>query len=195
MPSDPDTIARLAYLLLLLAGVGGYFFFGGGQRFGKTVRDFGIWILIFAMVIIAYGFRDVLTRELFPNRAFEVSDEAIEIRRGRDGHFHARLEIENVPVSFIVDTGATQIVLSIEDARRIGIDPDRLSFTGRASTANGMVRIAPVRLETVRFGPFEERDVEASVNGGQLHTSLLGMSYLRHFARIEISGDVMRLVR
>lgn len=195
MPSDPDTIARLAYLLLLLAGVGGYFFFGGGQRFGKTVRDFGIWILIFAMVIVAYGFRDVLTRELFPNRAFEVSDEAIEIRRARDGHFHARLAIEDVPVSFIVDTGATQIVLSIEDARRIGIDPERLSFTGRASTANGTVRIAPVRLETVRFGPFEERDVAASVNGGQLHTSLLGMSYLRHFARIEISGDVMRLVR
>jgi aspartyl protease family protein len=195
MPSDPDTIARLAYLIVLLAGVGGFFLLGGGRRLGKSVRDFGIWVLIFAMVVIAYGFRDVLTGELFPGQAIRVSDEAVELRRRGDGHFHARLEIEGTPVSFIVDTGASQIVLSLEDARRVGIDPDRLSFTGRASTANGTVRIAPVRLDTVRFGPFVERDVEASVNGGQLQSSLLGMSYLRHFARIEISGDTMRLVR
>lgn len=195
MPNDPDSFARLIYLVVLLAGVGGFFLFGGGQRLGKTVRDLGIWVLIFAMVIIAYGFRDVLTGELFPNRAIQTSDEAIEIRRSRDGHFHARLELEGTPVSFIVDTGASQIVLSLDDAERIGIDPDRLSFTGRASTANGTVRIAPIYLDSVRFGPFEERNVQASVNEGELHTSLLGMSYLEHFARIEISGDVMRLVR
>jgi aspartyl protease family protein len=195
MPGESDAIARLIYLVVLLAAVGGFFLLGGRQRLSKSVRDFGIWVLIFAMVIIAYGFRDVLTGELFPNRAVRLSDEAIELRRGIDGHFHARLTIDGVPVSFIVDTGASQMVLSLEDARRVGIDPERLSFTGRASTANGTVRIAPVRLASVQLGPFEERDVEASVNGGQLHSSLLGMSYLQHFARIEISGDVMRLVR
>lgn len=195
MPGDPDSLARLAYLVILLAGVGGYFFFGGGQRLSRKLRDFGIWVLIFAMVIIAYGFRDVLTGELLPGRAITVSDEEIEIRRGNDGHFHARMELDGVPVTLIVDTGASLIVLTREDAERIGIDPDGLSFTARASTANGMVPIAPVRLGRVTFGPFEERNVEAAVNGGQLHASLLGMSYLRHFARIEISGDVMRLVR
>ncbi|MEM8570827.1 MAG: TIGR02281 family clan AA aspartic protease [Pseudomonadota bacterium] len=195
MLSDPDSIARLAYLLLLLAAVGGFFFFGGGQKLSKSVRDFGIWVLIFAMVIIAFGFRDVLTGELFPHQTAQVSGDAVELRRSFDGHFHARLEIDDVPVSFIVDTGASEIVLSLQDARRVGIDPDRLSFSGRASTANGTVRIAPIRLDSVQLGPFEERNVSASVNGGQLHSSLLGMSYLERFAKIEISGDTMRLVR
>jgi aspartyl protease family protein len=192
---DADSVARLAYLVLLLAGLLGFFAFGGRRRVGQSLRDLLIWGLIFAMVIIAYGFRDVLTGELLPGRAMRVTGEAIELRRGPDGHFHARLEIDRVPLVMIVDTGASQIVLSQEDAERAGIDVGRLAFTGRASTANGTVAIAPVRLDTVSLGPFTERDVAASVNGGQLHQSLLGMDYLRHFARIEIEGDVMRLVR
>ena len=84
-----------------------------------------IWALIFAMVVIAYGFRDVLRRELLPSAMVQVAPDAIELSRGRDGHFHAELEINGEPVRFMVDTGASDIVLSFRDAERVGLDPGR----------------------------------------------------------------------
>jgi aspartyl protease family protein len=144
------------------------------------------------MVMIAYGFRDPLELALFPARGVQVG-EAIELRRGADGHFHADLGINGRRVRFMVDTGASDIVLSRSDAAAVGIDVDSLDFGGRAQTANGMVATAPVRLGSVRFGDMLDTGVPAQVNGGELDTSLLGMAYLDRFARIAISGDRMRL--
>jgi aspartyl protease family protein len=195
MPRDPDTLMRTAYLLVLLVGVGGFFLWGRRGRLGRSLRDLLVWALIFAMAVIAYGFRDVLRRELMPAAMVEVAPDAIELRRARDGHFHAELELNGVPVRFMVDTGASAVVLSYRDAERVGLEPGRLDFTGRALTANGPVGTAAVRLGVVRFGPFTDTGVPASVSDGGLSTSLLGMSYLDRFAAIEISGDRMVLRR
>jgi aspartyl protease family protein len=192
--ADPDTVARFIYLGLLLLFIGGFFFWGRG-RLGKNLRDLAIWALIFAMVVIAYGFRDVLRDELLPAAMVQVDPETIELRRASDGHFHATLEVNNVPVRFIVDTGASGIVLSGRDAARVGLDPAALTYTGRAQTANGLVQIAPVRLGTVSLGAFTDTAVPAAVNSGAIDGSLLGMSYLDRFARIEIEGDTMTLRR
>ena len=62
MPRDPDTLMRMVYLLVLLVGVGGFFLWGRRGRLGRSLRDLAVWALIFAMVVIAYGFRDVLRR-------------------------------------------------------------------------------------------------------------------------------------
>ncbi|MEM6388759.1 MAG: TIGR02281 family clan AA aspartic protease, partial [Pseudomonadota bacterium] len=104
------------------------------------------------------------------------------------GHFHATLEINGVPVRMVVDTGASELVLTQEDARRVGLEPENLAFTGRAFTANGPVETAPVRLDTVVLGGLETRGVRAVVNGGEMFDSLLGMSYLSQFESIEIRG-------
>jgi aspartyl protease family protein len=190
-----DDWARLLYLGLLLLFLAGVMFGGGLRRFGQSLRQLAIWGLIFAMVVIAYGFRDVLRRELVPGAMVQVSDRVIEIGRGADGHFHAEMQVNGRPLRFIVDTGASDIVLSRQDAERVGIDPAGLTFGGQARTANGPVAIAPVRLGTVSFGDVTDTDVRASVTEGGLDGSLLGMSYLDRFARIEIEGDVMRLTR
>ena len=100
-----------------------------------------------------------------------------------------------MPVRFLVDTGASELVLSLADAARVGIDPASSAFVGRARTANGMVATAPVRLGRVEFGGFSDSGVPASVGGGELDVSLLGMSYLDRFASIEIEGDRMTLRR
>ena len=65
----------------------------------------------------------------------------------------------------------------------------------RATTANGEVSMAPVRLDKIAVGAFQDRNVRAVVNGGDLETSLLGMSYLNLFSSIEITQDRMTLTR
>ena len=98
-------------------------------------------------------------------------------------------------VDFIVDTGATDIVLTRSDAAKAGLDPENLHFLGRASTANGEVRTATVRLDSVSIGPHTDTNVPAVVNDGALWQSLLGMGYLQTWGSIEISGGEMRLSR
>lgn len=192
MSGDPDTIVRVIFLVCLLLFVAGGLFWGG-RNIGRRLRDLLIWGLIFALAIIVYGFRDVLRQELLPREMSVTEAGAIELRRASDGHFHAQADVNGVPVRFMVDTGASDIVLSRRDAERIGIDVEGLAFMGRALTANGVVQTATVRLDVVRLGPLTETGVRASVSSGGLGTSLLGMAGLDRFARVEIAGDTMRL--
>lgn len=195
LPGNPEDQARLFYLILLGLGVASFFLYGQRRRLGGMLRDVALWTMIFAMVVIAYGFRDTLRSQLFPASMVQISQDAIELRRGVGGHFQAQLEVNGKAVRFIVDTGATDIVLSRRDAEAVGIDVDALNFLGRARTANGTVATASVRLGVVRFGDLVDTDLPASVGGGALDVSLLGMRYLDRFARIEISGDRMVLTR
>ena len=166
---------------------------GSRRQLGATLQQLLAWVLIFAMAIIAYGFRDTLRGALFPASAVQVADGLIELRRGQDGHFHATLEVNGARVRFIVDTGASDIVLARRDAERAGIDVAGLAFSGRAMTANGSVATAQVRLDSVVLGDLAETNLPASVTAGALESSLLGMAYLDRFARIEIAGDRMLL--
>ena len=193
IPDDPDSAARLFYLTALIVAICAATFFSQRHRLGRSLRDLGIWVLIFAMLLIAYGFRDMLTGALLPSRGIEDADGGISLRRAEDGHFHAVVEVNGVGVRFLVDTGASEVVLSQSDARRVGFDPDALIYGGRAATANGVVATAPVRLKRIEFAGRVIEDLPASVNSGALSTSLLGMTFLDQFGRIEIAGDRMRL--
>jgi len=189
-----DDNAELLYLsilgLFLVLGLFSTF----RTRFVASMQQAAIWGLIFCGVIIVYSFRDVIERELYPGSAVLVNGDQIELSRARDGHFYAVLEINGNDVEFIVDTGASNVVLTREDAARVGFDPDGLSYLGRANTANGTVRTASVRLSTVSFGGTIVNDLRAAVNDGPMFSSLLGMSYLSRFTRIEIEGNRLRLV-
>ena len=86
-------------------------------------------------------------------------------------------------------------MLTPQDATRAGFDIDRLQFSGQARTANGIVATAPIRLDRVALGPFEERNVRAAVNGGNLDKSLLGMEFLNRFGRLEITRDQLIITK
>jgi aspartyl protease family protein len=109
------------------------------------------------------------------------------VEAGPQGHFVIEAEVNGEPVTFLVDTGASEIVLTTADARRLGFDPQRLEFSQRFRTANGEVRGAPVRLRELRVGQFSLYDLNASVNAAPLPVSLLGMSFLErlHGYRVE----------
>ena len=95
------------------------------------------------------------------------------------GHYVIEAVVNGAPVTFLVDTGASDIVLTMADAERLGLQPATLRFTQRFATANGEVRGAPVVLREIRVGQFSLFDVPASVNEAPLRVSLLGMSFLR----------------
>jgi aspartyl protease family protein len=187
--------ARLFYLTALLLLVLSAVFATYRNRMGVGLQHAAIWTLIFLGAVIAYGFRDTLEVQLFGSTAPQVVEQGVALRRGGDGHFHARAEVNGVAVEFLVDTGASSVVLSRRDAQRVGLDPERLVFSQPAQTANGLVYSAPVTLDVLRLGPFEDRNVPATVNGGDLDVSLMGMSYLRRFARVTVEGERMLLER
>jgi aspartyl protease family protein len=94
----------------------------------------------------------------------------------------------------MVDTGATNVVLSRRDAERLGIDPASLVYLGQAQTANGIVRTARVKLNDVQLGSWQDETLAAWVNDGEMDGSLLGMDYLGKF-HIELAADRLLLRR
>ncbi|WP_368184080.1 TIGR02281 family clan AA aspartic protease [Aestuariibius sp. HNIBRBA575] len=191
---DGDLIARLAYMVLLGTAVVGWFIAQNRTSLGKVAQQAIIWVLIFVGMIAGYGLWQDMRGDIL-GRQTVLDGNAIEVPRAIDGHFYLSLTLNAVPVNFVVDTGATDMVLSLPDATAIGISTRDLAFTGRASTANGIVKTAPVILDEVRLGPIVDRNVRAVVNQGELEGSLLGMGYLERFARIEIVGNKLVLTR
>ncbi len=172
----------------------------GRLRLGKAVRDIAIWACIALALLVGYSFRHELTAlglrvagEVAPARAIENEAGALTFRRGRDGHFQIEVDVEGVPIRFLVETGATDIVLAPRDAERLGFDLDALSFTQRYQTANGIGWGAPVTLRTLGVGATRFRNVRASVNGAAMDRSLLGMAVLDRFSSYEVRGDRLTL--
>lgn len=186
--------ARLTYLVLLGSVIAFTFFVQNRQSLGKLMQQALTWGLIFLGVIAAYGLWGDIRQSVRPVAQFDAAGQ-IELKRRNDGHFYVTLKLNGAPVLFVVDTGATDMVLSQPDAQRAGLDLTKLAFTGRANTANGLVRTAPVRLDVVTLGPYQEFGFRAVVNQGEMDGSLLGMTYLQRFSSIQINGNVMILIR
>ena len=190
-----EQTASLIYLMLLGSVIAGYFFLSHRQSLGQGLRQAGLWALIFIGVIAAYGLWSDIQGSVMPRQAVFAEDARVEVPRSPDGHYHMVLEVNGTPVRFVVDTGATDIVLSRADAARIGIDSEALAFVGAARTANGTVNTARVWLDEVRLGPIADTGVPAVVNGGEMSGSLLGMAYLDRFAEVRIGDGTLTLMR
>ena len=162
---------------------------------GNFLQQMAAWGFIFVGFIAAYGLWGDIRRTVLPAQATFTEQGDIVLTRASDQHFYATLDVNGSPVRFVIDTGATGIVLSKTDAARAGLDPTDLVFYQEAMTANGVVRTAPVRLGSLALGPVVDVNVPAFVNEGLMDNSLLGMSYLQRFDRIEIAGDELRLQR
>jgi aspartyl protease family protein len=188
-------IGHLAYLVLLLCVLVVGVFARRRAPLGQSIKTLAQWGLIFAVVAVGAGLWGDIRTTVMPQQSVFESSGVIEIPRARDGHYYAQLEINGAKVDFVVDTGASSIVLTQDDAKRVGIPMDRLTYYGEANTANGVVRTAPVTLPDVAFGPHEDRNVRALVNNGRMEKSLLGMSYLQRFSNIQITNNTLILQR
>lgn len=186
---------NLAYLVLLGAVLIFWFMVQNRQSLGKTLQQAIAWGLIFLGVIAVIGIWDDIRQTVSPAQRMVATDGRVEVPMARDGHYYLTLGINGKPVDFLVDTGASDMVLTRDDARRAGVPLDDLAYTGRAMTANGAVRTAPIRLDEVSLGPVSDRNVRAWVNEGAMEQSLLGMAYLRRWQHIEIRDGALVLTR
>lgn len=185
--------ARILYLSLLLGAIGIYYIAAHRDRMGQLLRHAVLWVMIFIGAIAAVGLWQDISPRL--SKAQIEGDGVITVNRDRSGHYSIVAEINGAPIEFLVDTGASNIVLSDEDAKRAGIDLEELVFSGRAQTANGMVRTAPVRLETVALSGITDTRLKAYVTDGDMGGSLLGMDYLQLFQSVEIKQGQLILTR
>lgn len=182
-------IMRLVAMLgwLFLAGGAGFAFIRAQP--GTALRNIAIWVAIGLVLVAGYSLKDDIGGALMPSAGTEGPGGEIVFRRANDGHFHVEAEVDGRPIRFLVDTGATDVVLSQDDARRIGFDPAQLDYTQSYSTANGTVFGAPIRIAEIATGDIRVHDVRASVNGGDMDGSLLGMSFLSKLSGFSFEGD------
>ena len=108
------------------------------------------------------------------------------------GHVALVALVNGAQVRFLVDTGASRVTLTAEDARAAGLGPGELVFNQRSQTANGLAREAPVTLREIRIDRFSIDNVSAAVNEN-LTVSLLGMSFLRRLKSFEMREGTLTI--
>jgi aspartyl protease family protein len=112
----------------------------------------------------------------------------VELRADASGQYHADVDIENSRIPMLVDTGATLVALTFEDAARLGLAPAPADYTVDVHTANGVAKAARVTLREVRLGTLRVAQVSALVMPrGIVGTSLLGMSFLRKLGGFQVA--------
>ena len=113
----------------------------------------------------------------------------VTVRGDARGHFNVEGSVDGRRLDFVVDTGATLVALRERDAGRLGIFPAPRDYTGRTSTANGVIKVAPVRLPSLEINGIRVYDVNAVVIPDEsLGVNLLGMSFLSRVRRFEMAN-------
>ena len=117
------------------------------------------------------------------------SGRSLMVDAGRDGHFAVQSQVNGRFVDFVVDTGASVVVLRETDAANAGKRPMPADYTATVSTANGKVKAAPVKLDRIEVGGITVYDVPAMVLPDDiLDKNLLGMAFLSRLKRYEVAG-------
>jgi aspartyl protease family protein len=201
---DNEDFARLVMLgvwgTVLATG-----FLHRGIRFQDTVRQAAVWLTLLMALVASYQYRfeiqniaSRVTAGIIPSRpqiAFGADGALrVTVNKSSSGHFGADGIVNGAGVLFLVDTGASSVVLTADDAKAAGIQPESLSFTYPVSTANGTAFAAKVTLDEVRIGGIARRNVSAMVaEQGKLRNSLLGMSFLSTLSAYTVQQDQLIL--
>jgi aspartyl protease family protein len=193
-----QAVVLIAILIFISAGV-----LGRQIGVGTIMRSMLGWAAAILIVAGLYASRDQLG--IFAGRLLgalapglpitghlsgEANPEAVSVFRAGDGHFAIRADVDGVPLTLLVDTGASFLTLTHKDARTVGFDPDRLDYSVPIRTANGSMTAAAILIGKITVGSIERRNVRALVAPPQsLEQSLLGMTFLNTLNGYAISGD------
>lgn len=178
---------------------------GTGLKFGDMIRQGLIWVVIMLGLVAGYQYRfdlqDMASRlsaGLVPASPFmlkgENGEDVVTITKSMGNHFRIRALVDGETVDFLVDTGATDTVLTYSDAESVGIDTDNLVFNRPVNTANGQTFSARARVGLLKIGVIELDNFSVSVSQpDDLNKSLLGMSALNRLSGFAVRGDQLQL--
>jgi aspartyl protease family protein len=192
-------LVSLAVKIILVVVIGSFALTLFRERFTTALQSALIWVVIALLLAIGYTYRfelqdvsDRVLAELVPGHA-ATRGRTVEIVRS-GGSFSIGAQVNGARVPMALDTGASSVVLTQEAAKAAGLPLEMLAYTVNVDTANGRARAAPVTLQSLAVGGIVERSVPALIaQPGQLHTSLLGMSFLNRLESWEVRGDQLLL--
>ncbi len=171
-----------------------------GTDFARYLRYAVFWAAIFVVLAGGYSYKAELNAfgqrimsNLLPGYGGGTGPDEVTYSRAEDGHFYIGAEAENTRIRFLVDTGATDVVLSPRDAQRIGFDLSKVRFDRTFQTANGTVRGARVLLRDLWIGDRRLQNLAVSINEAPMRESLLGMAFLDQLESFEVRGDHLHL--
>jgi aspartyl protease family protein len=169
---------------------------------GPKAKQLAFFLVAGTVLVVGYSYRDNMgvifgrmLGSIVPGHGTQIAPGMRRFQADDGGQFVIDATVNGTAVHFLVDTGASGIILSQRDAGRLGFEAKDLRYTSQFSTANGTTRGAPVTLDAIKIGPMQAYSVHAWVNEGDLDQSLLGMSYLSTLGRVEIKGDTLILER
>lgn len=166
-----------------------------------AARNIAVWIFVGLLLVASYGYRFDLhgmaarvVATLIPGEPVSAVGAhgglTVTVVKAANGHFEAKGTVNGAPVDFLVDTGATPVVLTASAAKRAGIDPSSLTYTVPVMTANGEARAATVVLDTVTIGKITRHNISAVIApDSKLPGSLLGMDFLNTLSGFSVGGD------
>ncbi|KQZ96531.1 aspartic protease [Mesorhizobium sp. Root157] len=199
-----DDFGQLVWLGVLGAVIGAGLL-RSGRRFGDLAGTLGVWVVIVLGLIAGYQYRYELqdfasrvTAGLIPGSPLALGVEdgraTVTLDKARNGHFETLMLINGKQIRAVVDTGATATVLTAEDARAAGFNPEALRYTVEVSTANGVANASAVRVDELAIGNIVRKDMPVLVAApGALQQSLLGMNFIGSLSGFEVRGDRMTL--
>lgn len=189
----------LAFRILLLVGILSSVM-ARGLPGGQTARYGLAWLAIMVVLFVGYSFREDaafvigrVTSEIAPGFVSSAKPGELVVSRSGDGAFYVMGQVNGVPVRFLIDTGASTVVLSPADAERVGVDLASLNFVGEFETANGIGRGAPFTADSLRVGAIERTQFRMAVNRAPMSSSLLGMRFFEHLQSVELRGSKLYL--
>ncbi len=190
--NDWQNFSYLALILVVMLSN----LFSRNLAFSKILKYLAIWSVVGLAIVALYSYRfefsdfkNRIVAEISPT-SVQVNDLGeLEVSLAQDGHFYIDVKINNTPVRFMIDTGASDIVISIKEAKPLGINLEKLTFNKPYQTANGTSWGANVTLDEIEVGNVVFHNVAASINNADMGTSLLGMSFLRKFKKYEFYRD------
>jgi aspartyl protease family protein len=199
-PLSSEDFSSLAYKIALAVFIAGTTLTLFRDRFMRAITVGLVWVVVVLVLVGGYSYRyelsamgDRVLAELVPGHVIS-NGRTVAVARTSAGDFAIIASINGARVAMVLDTGASSVVLTRNDAKAAGLPIEVLNYTVDIDTANGRTRAAPVTLDSVAIGSLVEHSVDALVaQPGQLKTSLLGMSFLNRLQSWEVSGDRLML--
>lgn len=188
-----DFAYYLCFFLILLG------FISSSSRYKKAqlYKYLTIWFIIFMGLIIIFSFKaTLLNNNIIANlrAGYGVTHEdKIKYFIAADGHFYINAKLNNKNIEFLVDTGASDVMLTRQDAELLGINTQKLLYNKVYMTANGPINCASYLIDKIQIKDFIVNDIYVVVSPHDTGKSLLGMRFLQLFTKYEVSNDILTL--